>query len=137
MMLHLGRPGKGIQHCLGGMLIRCCIVVPLWRSLGVQLVKAKIQKTSFFVPTVLSAIRENFAAINVNIPTYAPPQSPSQNTMTKSQQPLLLQMGPTLPKKTESLPLLPTPIEPAVLREYLKGCDMWLPKMVSQMHNLY
>lgn len=39
MMWHFGKPGKGILHRLRGS----CIVVPLWRSLGVRLAKAKIK----------------------------------------------------------------------------------------------
>ena len=83
--------------------------------------------------------KTNFAAVNVNIPIYVPPASnpiPKHNVgkgVTKSHQPLLLQMGPTLQKMT----LLPTLIELAVLAVYLMGCGMWLPKIVTHLHNLY
>lgn len=39
------------------------------KKLGVKFAKGKIQKTSFFVPNVSNAMRENLAAANANIPT--------------------------------------------------------------------
>ena len=58
-------------------VVLSCPYEEVW---GFNWPKPKYKTPSFFVPTVLSTMMENFTAVNVNIPTYAPPAS---NPLTK------------------------------------------------------